>query len=364
MVLSKEQQSYSVPTDRTDSITKRQSPVFDEDSQIPSSTEERITKCQGYIRVLIVCISVSFCYSGFSAIFSLLTSFDQELGNLVGILLWIPYIPSQFFLSPTIVKILNPKYSIFAAFSCFTFFYATNIYPTWYTLPLGAVVYALGAGVFFWSGALSYFTHIAFAISKTTGASARDYVSKFHGLFFLSLAISSVIGTVLASAFLLSDQLVLDSVVNRSSSNASNSTPAQCNRDVQLATVSPWAYYGLTIVFTGLGVLTAIPILFLPPRPKKCCQKYESFLPRVNRSCICQMTKTVVVRPLNLLFSKSVLAVGGVAIFAGYQLSYFNGIFTQVSISTLSPSFILHIILNFTCITFRIHYYCIIQVTF
>ena len=338
MVLPKEQHSNDFPRDRADSITRRKSPGFDKDSQISSSAEERITKFQGYVRVLIVCISVSFCYSGYYAIFSLLTSFDQELGQLAGTLLWIPYIPSQLFLSPTIVKILNPKYSLVAAFTCYTFFYVTNIYPTWYTLPLGAVVYALGAGVFFWSGALSYFTHVAFAISKTTGASARDYVSKFHGLFFLSLSVASVIGTVLASAFLLSDQLVLDSVsvVNRSSFNASNSTPSQCNRDVQLATVSPWAYYGLTIAFTGLGVLAVILILFLPPRPKKCCQKCKSSLPHVNRSCVCQMTKTVVVRPLNLLFSKSFLAVGGIAIFAGYQLSYFNGIFTKVSISTLS----------------------------
>ena len=312
-----------------------------------ASDAETVTKLSGaYCRVMILCLSIGLTLSGYFAISSLLTSFNQELGYFTAILIWIPYVLAQLFLSPTMVKILNPKYSVVAAFSCYTFFYITNIYPSWYTLPIGAIVYGMGSGCFFWTGSLSYLTQLAHSVSKATGTPASHYIGNFQGLFYFFIALSSVIGNGLSLVFLLPDQLLNDSA-NAASRNlssnisVSNNTPEQCDLDVRVAAVSPWAYYGLTSVFVVLGLVSVILVIFIPPRPKICknhknremnCSTLQC---HVDRKHMCHGMRKLVFNPLKRLLKPTFLAVGGLSFFSGYEIAFFSGTFTKVFLVTV-----------------------------
>ena len=307
-----------------------------------SSDGETVTKLSAaYCRVMILCLAIGLTFSGFFAISSLLTSFNQELGYFTAILLWIPYVPAQLFISPTVGKILNPKTSVVAAFSCYTFFYATNIYPSWYTLPIGAIVYTMGSGLFFWAGSLTYLTQLAHAVSKGTGTPASHYIGNFQGLFFLFFALSGVIGNGLSLVFLLPDQLLIDSA-NAASRNLSsnisvlNNTPEQCDRDVRIAAVSPWAYYGLTSALVVLGLVSVILVIFIPPRPKICKNRKHREMNcstlqcHVDKKHMCHGMRKLVINPLKLLLKPTFIAVGGLSLFSGYEYTFFSGTFTKV----------------------------------
>ena len=307
-----------------------------------ASDVETVTKLSGaYCRVMILCLSICLTYSGFYAINALLTSFNQELGYFTAILLWIPYVPAQLFLSPTMVKILNPKSAVVAAFSCYTFFYITNIYPSWYTLPIGAIAFALGSGLFFWAGSLSYLTQLAHSVSKATGTPASHYIGNFQGLFYFSLALSGVIGNGLSLIFLLPDQLLNDNAnaaSNNLSSNisVSNNTPEQCDLDVRAAAVSPWAYYGLTSMLALLSLVSVILVIFIPPRPNICKNRNNKEVNcstlrcHVDRKHMCHGMRKLVFKPLRLLLKPTFIVVGGLSFYSGYESTFFSGTFTKV----------------------------------
>ena len=304
-----------------------------------ASDVETVTKLSGaYCRVMILCLSIGLTFSGYFAISCLLTSFNQELGYFTAILLWILYVPAQLFLSPTMVKILNPKSSVVAAFSCYTFFYITNIYPSWYTLPIGAIAFALGAGCFFWTGSLSYLTQLAHSVSKATGTPASHYIENFQGLYYFFFALSSIIGNCLSLVFLLPDQLLIDSasIASNNSSTVSNNTPEQCDLDVRVAAVSPWAYYGLTSMLAVLGLVSVVLVIFIPPRPKICKNRNNKEMNcstlrcHVDRKHMCHGMRKLVINPLKLLLKPTFLAVSGLSFFSGYEYAFFSGTFTKV----------------------------------
>ena len=297
----------------------------------------KITTSGAYCRVLTICLSVCLSYSGYFAIVSLLTSFDQDLGYVTYLLLWIGYFPAQFFASPIAVKVLKPKYSLVMAFIFYACFYATNIYPTWYSLPVGAFLCSIGAGMFFWAGSQSYLTNLAYALSKTTGRSSDHYIGSFQGAFHFSFNLSSVAGNAISFAFLLPDQLIvynaaINSTLSKLNNTASNISSGQCQHDIGVASVSEWAYYGLNSVLTSLGIVAVVLVMLLPPRPRECCKwkRCSTGAVHIDRKCFCEITKKYVVRPLKILLKPSFVAISCLSIFSGYGIVFFNGAFNKV----------------------------------
>jgi predicted membrane protein len=259
-----------------------------------------VSKSGAYCRVLTLCLSVCLTYSAYFAIASLLTSFNKELGYVTYFLLWVPYFPAQFFASPIAGKVIKPNYSLAIAFTVYVCYYATNIYPTWYSLPISATMFSVCSGTFFWVGSLSYLTNLAYSLSNTTGRSYSYYIISFQGAFYFVHTLSSAIGSAISFAFLLPDQLSIDKsnvAINLTLSNitGSNISSGQCQHDIGVASVSEWAYYGLNSVLTSLGIVAVVLVMLLPPRPREC-----------SISCL--------------------------SLFSGYENTFLNGTFTKFTL--------------------------------
>ena len=270
-------------------------------------------------RVVLVYVAIFLGYLGYFPVLGLLTSFNADLGYVTGGVLRLCGSLTQVF-APIAVSIINLKYCLIIHFFIFAFFYATNFYPSWYTIPLGAGAFGFSAGLFFWTAALTYLTEAAQELSEQKKRPLTHYVSMFHGGLYGVYHFAGFAGNALSAAFFLSDQLLIDNAALNSSNLTNSSFDEMCMRDTLYTSVSSWAYYGFFGISTLCAIISVVTLFCLPTKgPKQC----------VCKSAL-RSIKPLLVNTFKAFFIRKFMLMLPLSFYYGLDRGFFFASFTKV----------------------------------
>ena len=273
-----------------------------------------------HLRVAALCLATFLLYAGYYLITSVMTSLNGNIGFIASACLWLTFVPSSLFVSPMVVKVLEWKISILVAFVTYLTFFSANFYPSWYTLVPAAAATGFNAS-FFWIGALSFLTIASRRMKDIKGVSFEHTLSHYQGVFFFSFYLSAVVGSLVSTLFLLSDQLLTD----RPHSNTSNTS---CDIETSPSEVSTWAYYGFVATATCTTIGATIIVAIIPPMPGETsvCITAKA----VSCASVFQETKLSVKTFLRMIIKPKVFLSLPMNIYAGLLQGFFLGIFSKV----------------------------------
>ena len=273
-----------------------------------------------HLRVAALCLATFLLYAGYFLIIPVMTSLNGNIGFIASACLWLTFVPSSLFVSPLVVKVLEWKISILVAFISYLMFFSANFYPSWYTLVPAAAATGFTAS-FFWIGALSFLTIASRRMKDIKGVSFEHTLSRYQGLFFFSFYLSAVVGSLVNTLFLLSDQLLTDNP----HSNMSNTS---CDIETSPSEVSTWAYYGFVATATCTSIGAIIIVAIIPPMPGEAsvCITVKG----ISCSSVFQETKLSVKTFLRMIVKPKVFLSLPMSVYAGLLPSFFFGIFSKV----------------------------------
>ena len=278
----------------------------------PHKKSKEISTSEASCRMLlVVCITI-LSHAAFFVIAGLSTSLNQELGFVAFGLMWFCWIITCCLATP-VATIIGQKFSLVLSVFCMCIFFASNYYPTWYTLIPGAVFMAIGDG-FYWALMFPYMANTAEEYAAKTGGTVAYYTSQYFGIFYFAYGIAAVFGSVISSAFLLPDQLA---AANGSFVGSGNQS---CSNGTQVISPALWAVYGLVSVTTMFGILSFLLACVLPKTTMDKVDAPNTFL--VNARLY-----------LKSLTQLSLLLVIPIMVYGGFSFGVYFGTFTKVCVT-------------------------------
>lgn len=267
--------------------------------------------------LLVVCITV-LSHAAFFVLAGLSTSLNQELGFVAFGVMWFCWIITCCLAAP-VATIIGQKYSLVLSVFCMCIFFASNYFPTWYTLIPGAVFMAIGGGLY-WALIFPYMANTAEEYAAKTGGTVAYYTSQYFGIFYFAYGIAAVFGSVTSSAFLLPDQLA---AANGSFAGSGNQS---CSNGTQVISSALWAVYGLVSVTTMFGILSFLLACVLPKTSKDKVDASNTFMVNVRLY-------------LKSLTQSSLLLVIPIMIYGGFSFGVYFGTFTKVCVTYITMHF-------------------------
>ena len=261
--------------------------------------------------LLVVCITL-LSHSAFFVIAGLTTSLNQELGFVSFGLMWFCWFIISCLAAP-VAAVIGQKYSLVLSIFCMCLFFASNYYPTWYTLIPGSIFMSVGGGLF-WVLIFPYMANTADEYAAKTGGTADRYASQYCGIFYFAYGMAAVFGSITSSAFLLPDQLIAH---NGSFTGGGNQS---CSNDTQDISPAPWAVYSLLSVTTVFGILSFFLVCALPKTAKDRVVAPNAFLANARLY-------------LKSLTQLSLLLITPCMIYIGFSFGSYFGVFTKVCLT-------------------------------
>ena len=285
------------------------------DIRKPRKKSKEISISEASCRMLLVVSITILSHAAFFVLAGLSTSLNQELGFVAFGLMWFCWIITCYLAAP-VATIIGQKFSLVLSVFCMCIFFASNYYPTWYTLISGAVFMAIGGG-FYWALIFPYMANTAEEYAAKAGGTVAYYTSQYFGIFYFAYGIAAVFGSVISSAFLLPDQLA---AANGSFAGSGNQS---CSNGTQVISPALWAVYGLVSVTTMFGILSFLLACVLPKTTKDKLNAPNTFLANVRLY-------------LKSLTQLSLLLVIPIMVYGGFSFGVYFGTFTKVCVTFLS----------------------------
>jgi len=165
--------------------------------------------------------------------------------------IYIAFTASSLLLSSAFVIAVTTKWSLFIGGVLYLGFIIANIWPMWLTLVPCAVVLGIGAAII-WTAQGSYVTNAALYYAELSGKPPRSSIGMFNGIFFGIFQLSMLIGNIISSLVLRTDDESSSS--GDSLSDLFSSSEEEMNPNAQL----------LFFIYTGICSVGVIGLFFLP----------------------------------------------------------------------------------------------------
>ncbi|XP_072033734.1 protein unc-93 homolog A-like [Amphiura filiformis] len=231
---------------------------------------------------------------------------------------------SALFVPSFVIKHISIKWTLVTSMCCYTIYYASNFYPTWYTLIPPSVLLGL-SGAPLWAAQSTYLTTVGIKYSLMTKETRDVVVSRFFGIFFLFFQASQVLGNLISS-------LVFS---HKQDADETTQSSFECGSIMAMTCQSGDSGYGNTTsiceetkppkdltniviaLYTGCGACSALLIVF-------CLDPIKQSTKNKNRD-----TMELVGATLGLMMDRRVMLLIPLTIFNGLEQAYVQGDFTK-----------------------------------
>lgn len=211
-----------------------------------------------------VSISMVMVFTAFIGLQNLQSTINSEdnLGIIsLSILYGVFVIMGPF--TPTILRLLGTKYSLFWGYICYLVYMLTNFVPRWYTLIPGSLLVGLASGPI-WAAAGSHLLEVSVKSSTTLNEDKSPLISLFISVFLIVFHLSQLPGNLASSLTLYpyttnSSSDTIDYLLPLTWTNSNEST---CNH-VDTATFKTSSLYFILVGLYSVFVLIGIAILLL-----------------------------------------------------------------------------------------------------
>ena len=265
----------------------------------------------GYRNHIASAISFMLVISPFLGLQSVQTSLNGYLG-VISLSLVYGFYFGITFMTPTILRILGPKYALLFGYSCHVIYIATNFYPELYTLVPSSILLGIGSGPL-WAGICVHLARTASIVSPLLEHPINTLLFKFSGVFFLFYHLAHVVGNFVSSLALYSYGGSYE-IENNTCSFLTLETVSNEQRYSMLSVFLVMAIAGVVV---GLIFVDRIPIQ--PPASK------------VMKSKVRRYFKEPLTDLMKIFISWKMLLLGGLTLYSGLELSFVYSSFTQVS---------------------------------
>uniref|UniRef100_T1ILI9 UNC93-like protein n=1 Tax=Strigamia maritima TaxID=126957 RepID=T1ILI9_STRMM len=150
------------------------------------------------ISVSILCLLVA--YNSFFYVQSSLYS-KNGLGTMALAVDYIAQVISCFFAPALLMRRLGCKWALFVSMFCISLYIAANFYATWWTLLPAAAVMGLGFAAM-WATMNTCVSDLASGYAQLKGLKPAPTVSRFFGIFYMTIETAKIWGNVISSAVL------------------------------------------------------------------------------------------------------------------------------------------------------------------
>ena len=234
-----------------------------DDNPQPNKQDVRVTVRKSYTQLAVAGFCLCFGNLAYFTMAAVYTSLNAQLGFIAFGVLWLTLMLTQMFIASPMVNAFGPRITVCLGNISSTFFILLNYYQSWPTLIFGGFFHGLGAGSR-WIGTYSIVNTAAKELAKLKNKAPERYIAIFNGILLLSFFSSTLIGSMLSSAFLLptkitslfqlsTDGLHMDLF---SAGNSTNQTHETCSETSDEFVVPDWAYYSLITTGTVFSLVS------------------------------------------------------------------------------------------------------------
>ncbi|XP_063078704.1 protein unc-93 homolog A-like [Engraulis encrasicolus] len=150
--------------------------------------------------VLLVSFGFLLLFTATGSLLNLQSSLnaDEGMGLASNSVTFSSIILSSMFLTPTIIRYLGCKWTIFVAMGCNVAYTIGNFYPSWATLMPASVIIGLGESPL-WSATSTYLTISGGLQAVQDNRKSQDIINQYFGTLYLLYQSSAVWGNLLSS---------------------------------------------------------------------------------------------------------------------------------------------------------------------
>ena len=265
----------------------------------------------GYRNHFASAISFMLVMSPFLGLQSVQTSLNGYLG-VASLSLVYGFYFGITFMTPTILRILGPKYAMLFGYSCHVIYIAANFYPRSYTLVPSSILLGIGSGPV-WAGIYTHLARTASTVSPLLEHPINSLLFKFSGVLFLFYHLAHIVGNFVSSLALYSYGGLYE---------IDNNT---CSF-FMLETVGNEQRYSVLSIFLIMAVAgVVVELVFIDRIPM---QPPSS---KVMKSKVRRYFKEPLSDVMKIFISWKMLLLGGLTLYGGLEVSFMYSSFTQVS---------------------------------
>lgn len=174
--------------------------------------------------VLLISFSFLLLFTAFQALSNLQSSINCDAGLGLASLstIYATLIISSMFVPSVVIRYLGLKWTLAAAMVCYALYTVANYFPAWGTLIPASALVGLAAAPL-WTAKATYITTLGIRYAGIGTSAPEAIINRYFGIFFLFFQTSQIIGNLVSSLVLKSD----DSADSRDD-NATNKDNFQC----------------------------------------------------------------------------------------------------------------------------------------
>ncbi|XP_041952392.1 protein unc-93 homolog A-like [Alosa sapidissima] len=135
---------------------------------------------------------------------------DEGMGLASNSVTFSSIILSSMFITPTAIRYLGCKWTIFAGMACNVVYTVGNFYPSWATLMPSSVIVGLGESPL-WAATSTYLTISGGLHAVQENKKSQDVINQYFGILYLLYQSSAVWGNLLSSLVFGQDPITVNS---------------------------------------------------------------------------------------------------------------------------------------------------------
>ncbi|KAJ8020381.1 Protein unc-93-like A [Holothuria leucospilota] len=157
--------------------------------------------------LFVVSLGFLFIFTAFQALSNLQSSINCDAGLGVASLATIygTFILSCMFTPAVIIRYMGLKWTLVISMCCYALYTVANYSPSWATLIPASALVGLAAGPL-WTSMSTYVTTLGMRYAMIKDERTENIIARFFGFFFLFFKTSQIIGNLIASLVLGSEE--------------------------------------------------------------------------------------------------------------------------------------------------------------